>query len=193
MVTPKESMEAITRAVANEGILPSELSVILEEADPDSSHSNVELPLLEVRPITVDVVDIQNSDFSGFVTDSEGNHVGKVYLSEYEMGVQMNLWTAVDDSYDPDKLGRQLRQSLYPYSSYGPDEDFLDSDGEAITEISHFKLEEGERDDGLLESPTVRRWSQEAELWACERFSTNEDYIADVVYPDDDDVITENV
>lgn len=185
MVSPRDSMEAVARAVANSGELPAELSVLLQEADQANDDADVDLPLLEIQPITVDNVVVENTDVVGFTVDEAGNQVGRVYWSEYEMGIQLDIWTTKDDGYDPDDLGEKLRKALYQYSSYGPDLSFSDSNGDPIEEITYFRLQEGERDDGLFDTPTVRRWSQEVELWANEEFSTDEDYIVDVDYPED--------
>lgn len=183
MVSPRESMEAVARAVAQSGNLPSELSLLLQEADESNDDADVDLPLLEIRPQTVDFVRIDNTDFVGFTTDADGNQTGRIYFSEYEMGIELNLWTTEGDGYDPDDLGRRLRDALYQYSSYGPASEFTDESGNPLEAITYFHLDEGERDDGLFSTPTVRRWSQEVELWASEEFRTNEDYIVQVDYP----------
>lgn len=185
MVSPRNAMEAVAREVANAGTLPSELSLLLQEADQSNDDADVDLPLLEIQPLTVDNVAIENTDLVGFTTDDDGNQTGRVYFSEYEMGIQLNLWTTKDDGYDPDELGRQLRDALYTFSSYGPAQDFNDEAGNPIEEITYFRLGDGERDDGLFDTPTVRRWSQEVELWASEEFRTDEDYIVNVDYPTD--------
>lgn len=187
MVTPKESLQAVALAIARSGKLPSEMSVLLEEADESSENADVDLPLLEIEIDGVDNVVVSNSDFVGYVTDDNGNHVGRVYHSEYEMTLDVQLWTTTDDGYDPDDLGERLRDALYPYSSYGPQQSFRDEDGSAIDQITYFTLGNGDRVDDLITSPTVRRWTQEVELWGCEEFRTNEDYITNVVYPSDGD------
>lgn len=193
MVSPRESMEAVAQAIANAGTLPSELSVLLHEADPENDDADVDLPLLEIQPITVDNVVVDNTDLVGFTEDNYGNQTGRIYSSEYEMGIQLDLWTAAsDDTYDPDTLGRQLRDALYPYSSYGPGQDLTDENGDPLQAITYFRLGDGERSDGLLETPTVRRWSQEIELWASEEFRTDEDYIVTVDTPQDGDLSDTN-
>lgn len=187
MVTPRDAMESISLAAANAGKLPSETSVLLQEADTDNDDADVDLPLLEIQPVEVDNVVVSNTDFLETIKDNDGNEIGRVYLSEYEMTVEINLWTTKDDGYDADDLGEKLRQSLYPYSSYGPDQDFLDQNDNPIEDITYFRLGMGERTDDLVQTPTVRRWSQEVELWAYEEFRTDKDYIVSVDYPNDSD------
>lgn len=184
MVSPRDSLQAISLAVANAGELPAETSVLLEEADEESDNADIDLPLLEMRIDNVDNVVVSNTDFVGVKKDSNGNEVGRIYRSEYEMTVDMNIWTAANnDTYSPDDLGEKLRSSLYQHSSYGPDDPFVDEDGNTITDITYFRLGDGERTDDLVQSPTVRKWSQEAELWAYESFNTDKDYIVSVDYP----------
>lgn len=183
MVAPQDAIEALSIAVANAGKLPSETSVLLQEADQSSEDADVDLPLLEIQVVDVDNVVVSNTDFLTTIKDDDGNETGRVYLSEYEMELEINLWTSTDDGYDPDTLGEELRASLYPYSSYGPDEEFLDQDDNVIDDITYFRLVSGDRTDDIIQTPTVRRWTQNVELWAFEEFRTDENYITSVDYP----------
>jgi len=187
MVSPRDTMETIATAVAKSGELPSEMSLLLQEADAASDDADVDLPLLEVTPVEVDHVVVNNTDLVGYVTDDDGNRTGRIYYSEYEMTIQIDIWTTKNDGYDPDDLGEGLRRALYPHSSYGPQQPFLDEDSNPIDQITYFRLRPGERTDDLIQTPTVRRWSQEVEVWGCEEFRTDEDYIAAVSYPSDGD------
>lgn len=185
MVSPIDSMEAVATTVAKSGELPSEMSLLLQEADTANDDADVDLPLMEIQPIEVDDVVIHNDDLVDYIIDEDGNRVGRVYQSEYEMTIQIDIWTTKDDGYDPDDLGETLRRVLYQHSSYGIDEPFVNADGENVEAITYFRLNSGERADDILMTPTVRRWSQEVELWAYETFKTTEDYIASVDYPTD--------
>lgn len=189
MVSPRDSLDAVVRAIANSGELPSEMSVITHEADQDHQDADVSLPLLEVQLLEADDVVVSNTDLVGWITDGNGNRIGRRYFSEYEMTLQLDLWTSADDDYDPDDLGEKLRSALYPYSSYGPADPFLDESQSPIDAISYFDIGTGERVDDLLQTPTVRRWSQDVELWAHEEFRTDEDYIVAVNYPQDGDFV----
>jgi len=187
MVAPRDAMETVARSVAQSGKLPSEMSLLLQEADATADDADVDLPLLEITPVEVNNVVVHNTDLVGYVTDSNGNRTGRIYFSEYEMTISLDIWTTKNDGYDPDDLGEALRDALYPYSSYGPQQPFLDDEQNPIDQITYFRLANGERTDDLIQTPTVRRWSQEVELWGCEEFRTDEDYIADVAYPESGD------
>lgn len=183
MVSPKDSLQAVARAVAESGELPNDMGVVMQEADPQSENADIDLPALEFRIDSMDNVIVHNTDFVGYSTDSNGNHIGRLYESEYEMTILIDIWTTPNDGYDPDELGERLRNALYPYSSYGPDESFLDEESAPIDDITYFTLDSGERTDDLLRTPSVRKWSQEVDLWAYEEFNTEEDYIVSVDYP----------
>jgi hypothetical protein len=186
MTRPKESLNAVARAVANSGELPDNMSVLLQEADFDSD-ADISLPLLEIQIEQVDNVIVHNTDLVGYITDSNGNRTGRIYYSEYEMTLSLDIWTTPEDAYDVDELGSKLRDALYPYSSYGVGQSFLDDEQNPIDQITYFRLGTGQRIDDLLRTPSVRKWSQEVELWGCEEFRTDEDYIIDVNYPENGD------
>jgi len=188
MVSPRDTMEIIETAVEESGKLPSEMSFLLQEADAQSDDADVSLPLLEVTPVNIEDVVVSNTDLVGYVTDDDGNRTGRIYYSEYEMTIQFDIWTTKHDGHDPDDLGEELRNALYPYSSYGPQQQFVDEDNNPIDQITYFRMSSGERVDDLVQTPTVRRWSQEVEVWGCEEFRTDEDYIASVSYPSDGDL-----
>lgn len=183
MVSPRDSMESVARAIARSDEVPSDLGLSLQEADTESDDANIDMPLIEIQLVDVEHVVVNNDDLVGYVTDDAGNRTGRIYFSEYEMEIDINLWTTRGDGYDPDDLGERLREALYPYSSYGPQQPFVDEDGKQIDQITYFRIGTGERADDLIQTPTVRKWSQNVELWGCEEFRTDEDYIATVDYP----------
>lgn len=188
MVSPKTCLESVARAVASSGNLPNDMGVVMQEADPQSENADIDLPALEFQIDEMDDIIVHNTDFVGYSTDANGNHIGRLYESEYEMTIQIDIWTTPNDGYDPDELGEQLRNALYPYSSYGPDKPFLDDVSDPIEEVTYFTLNSGERTDDLIRTPSVRKWSQEVELWAYEEFSTEEEYILSVDYPTPSDI-----
>lgn len=189
MVSPRDAMEVVATSVSRSNKLPPEMSLLLHEADSTSSDADVDLPLLEVRPVEVEHVVLNNSDRVGFVTNDNGERIGRVYFSEYEMMIRLDIWTSADSSYDPDDLGERLRQALYRHSSYGPQEPLVDENGEPVEQITYFRLDNGERIDDLIQTPTVRRWSQEVELWSYEEFrTTGADPIGGVTFPESGDL-----
>lgn len=187
MVTPTETMDLVLLAVADSGDLPAEMSVLKHEADIDNENSDVELPLLEVQIADSERVEVSNDDLVGWTTDGSGNRTGRIYESEYELTLELRIWTIPKDGYNVDRLGDAVRSALYPYSSYGPQKSFRDESGETVDQIYYFTISDGARADDLIQTPNVRRWRQEVELWGCEEFRTTEDYIVAVDYPQDGD------
>ena len=194
MVAPADTMDLVARNIADDDHLPNEMSVIFHEADTENEDADVDLPLLEVQLANSDRVKINNTDLAGFVVDENPPNsdideakTGRIYHAEYELTLELNVWTTAEDGYDANKLGEAVRTALYPYSSYGDQKPFLDEEGEPVDEIFRFIISDGTRADDLIQTPTVRRWRQEVELWACEEFVTSEDYIVSVDYPSDGD------
>lgn len=187
MVAPSEAIEAVARSIAESGNLPDNMGLVLHEADQESEDADVDLPALEIEIDENTRVYPNNTDLAGWTTDSDGNRTGRIYHSEYELSIQMDIWTSANDSYDPNKLGQALRSALHKHSSYGPQEPFFDENGNELDEIYRFVIDEGSREDDVIQTPTLRRWRQNIELWAYEEFVTSEDYILNVVYPTDGD------
>lgn len=185
MVSPSDAMYSVALAIDSSGIMPDGMSYLLHEADLQNDDADVDLPLIEITPVEADNVHPSNTDLVGYTTDDDGNRTGRVYHSEYQLTAEVNIWTGANGQYDVDELGDALRKALYPHSSYGPQEPFIDEDGDEVG-IFRFVVESGERDDNVIRTPTVRRWRQEVELWAYEDFKTTEDYVVDVIPPSGD-------
>lgn len=183
MTSPSETLYAIGRAVDESGLMSDNVSYLFHEADTENDDANVDLPLIEIQPVETDHVNPSNTDFVDYVTDDQGRQIGRVYHAEYQMTAQIDIWTAADGRYDVDELGDTLREALYPYSSYGPQQPFTDENGNQ-EQIFRFVMDSGERDDDVIQTPTLRRWSQQVEVWAFEDFKTTEDYLVGVNPPD---------
>lgn len=173
MVSPDNAVQKLAKAVSDENQLPNEMSVVFHEADTENDDADVSMPLLEIQIIETARPQLSNDDLVGHKLDDDGNRVARVYESNYQLTTRMKIWTAAQSGNDPNELGEALRRALYPYSSHGPGLSIDDG-------IFYIVINEGSRDDDLLQTPTVRRWSQEVELWGVEEFRTDEDPILDV-------------
>lgn len=182
---PDEVIDAITYTLDISGQLPDRVSYVTHEADLGGEDADLSLPIVELQPISTIHLTNFNTDFVGYKYDDDGNEIGRIYQSRYEMDVQVDVWTAARAEDNPDEIGGTIRRTLYPYTSAGPSETLLSPDGEA-EEIWKFSLTDGGREDDLTMSPSIRRWRQDLEVWSYEQFDTTEDYIADVTYPDMD-------
>lgn len=175
---PRDVIEALVAAIKDSGRLPDKTNYVGYEPNIDTEA--IKLPLLEVSTVTEARISEHNSDRQGVIEDDNGNAVGRVYHALYQLTVEVNVWTAQGSKYDPDRLGDGVFSALYQYDSSGPSVSLDD-------EIWRLRVGDGETDDDFTTSPTLRRWSQEVDIWAEEAFTTDEDYIVNVVAPADGD------
>lgn len=189
MARPDELVSAVLRALDNSSRLPDDLSYLDEEPDTTGSDANVKLPVCSIQTIGGIRLDPFNTDQVDVLTDKDGNAVGRIYHSEYRLDLQLDVWVAEGSSHDADTLGNKVRSVLYNYDSAGPSGFLKDNQGQNITDVWRFRVGDGERRDDLTMTPSLRRWRQELALWSYEEFSTTEDYIAAVDYPQEGDFV----
>lgn len=174
MARPRELIEAVVSAIQSAGTLPSGTNYVGYEPNIDTEA--IKLPLLEVVTVSEARIDDHNTDFQGVIEDDNGNAVGQVFHALYNLTIEVNIWTAHGSQYDPDVLGDAVYSALYQYDSAGPDLDLHD-------DIWRVRVGDGEPDEDFTTSPTLRRWSQEVDLWAYETFTTDKEYIVNVTPP----------
>jgi hypothetical protein len=174
MVTKPEARELIARAVLQDTRMPAELDVILQEPDAEGKDATKTLPLLLVELDDVERPAVTNSDFVGYKENDGGEQIARVFESEWEATARIELWTADGSSFDIDTLGEKLHEVLYSYDSRGTDEFFTDADGNPVESLWNFSLRDGQREDDLVQTPTVRRWRQLADVYGA-RFYVEEE------------------
>lgn len=194
MVRPDTILQSLKEVIESSNRLPRSTSYATFGLDAEGGQSNVRPPIVEIT--TVDVIRniSHNTDFVGYATDSNGNHIGYIYWSLFEMPVQIDIWTAEGDNYYPDLIGRECRTALYRYddAQYGAQLPDPDSTGDLV-EVDRFVLDDGGPEDDLSMTPALRRFRQNAEVWFHEEINTAEEYgsenfIANVVAPGDGDM-----
>jgi len=171
---PREVIEVIVSAVKNSGRLPSSTNYVGYQPNIDTEA--IKLPLLEVTTVSEARIDDHNTDEVGVIEDDNGNAVGRVFHALYNLTIEVNVWTAHGSQYDPNQLGDEVYAALYNYDSAGPGVNLHD-------DIWRVRVGDGEPDEDFTTSPTLRRWSQEVDIWAYETFTTDEDYIVNVTPP----------
>lgn len=189
---PQTTIEAVIRSIKDSGRMPAEMSYLGYAPDVEGDDSDVTLPLIAVRPMYKVRLTPHNSDFKEYKTDSQGNHIGRIYASEYRLDLEVSIWTAAGSSYDVDDLGNDVRLALYKHDSSGPGLPLERSDGSPIEAIWKARVEEGQPSNDLTYTPALRRWREELTLWAYHEFDTTEDYVATVSYPADGEMTDEN-
>jgi len=175
MVTQRDAIEVIAGSLQRHADFPSDVSYLLHEADPDGEDANVSLPVVEIQTRNVSDDTPSNTEFHSYITDDSGNERAKAYEKKWDLELDMRVWTAARSDNDVDKIGKRLREILYTYDSHGPANEFTNGDGEAIESIFYFKLADGERDDSLIETPSVRTWRQIARVRGAEYLTTTAD------------------
>jgi hypothetical protein len=170
MVSHDQAVEIIRDTIDRDDRIPDRMSYIIHEADTEGAHANVSLPLIEFQILDTSRDDLNNSNLTDFVFNSNGEKVGRIFELKWEMQLQMNVWTVGGSDHDADTLGQVLRTVLYDYDTLGPDETFQDERGEPVQDIWNFKLQNGERADDLTQTPTIRRFRQSAEVSGAEQY-----------------------
>lgn len=194
MTSPDEILDGVIRSVKDADILPDQADYLKYEADQTGENSDLRLPLFQIEPVTVDYLNTHNTSEVGRRVDSNGNDIGRIYHSEYEMSVDIELWIAAQSMWNASELGNGVRRLLYRHDSESlgvplPTENYdyyiEDDDGTLIRpdDVWKFSVETAERVDDTTQSPTLRRWQYEFEIGSYDVFETEEAYIEAVTTP----------
>jgi hypothetical protein len=178
MPGPHTVLKSITTAVKESDRLPQETSYSTYELDTDGGQANVRPPVVEVTAPDVIKADRNHTDFYTYATDEQGNHIGRIYKATFEMDVEIDVWTAEGDRYDPHELGRAVRTALYRYDARQRSEQLPDPDtpSQKIENVSHFWISDGGMRNDLTMTPALRRWRMTADVWFQETINTAEEY-----------------
>ena len=171
MVQSREAIEIIAGTLKRSSKIPEEMSYILREPDPEGEDSAVSVPVTVLQETDVTRDDPSNDNLTGYLTNDDGGRVGRVYETKWEMSLQIDIWTAAGSDYNADELGQQLYEVLYTYDNRGPSKAFRDDTGEKRELIYDFSLQDGSRNDSLDQTPSVRRWRQEARVRGAEQLT----------------------
>jgi len=172
MVQSREALKIIAGTLERSSDFPDEMSFIMREPDPEGQDSAVSVPVAVLQDTDTTRDDPSNENLIDYVTNDYGERVGRVYETKWEMSLQIDIWTAAGSEYSADKLGQKLYKVLYDYDTRGPDKTFVDEDGEERELLYDFSLEDGSRNDSLDQTPSVRRWRQEARVRGAEHWRT---------------------
>lgn len=173
MVRPKELVESILYVLQNEGSFPEKTNVVGYE--PDINSESIKLPLIEVSMgVQIEINDM-NTDLVDTRTDSDGNEIGRVYETLYTQDIEISVWTAHGSNYSPRDMSNIVRDTLYRYTTHGPNDDLPHPDIGVLDEVWNLDIIQGEHTDDLGTSPTLRRWQENVEISASERYITDAD------------------
>lgn len=192
MVRAHTVLRSVVTAIQQSNRLPESITYSTWELNAEGGQANVVPPIIEITPETVIRSRPHNTDFVGHATDDNGNDIGYIFDTKFEVEILIDVWTAEGDRYDPKQIGQQLRYAMYRYDDkqLGVPLPDPDSPDEALTGIDRFVLNDGQVANDLAMTPALRRWRQTADVWFTERVNTAEeygesDYIVNVVGPED--------
>jgi hypothetical protein len=173
MVRPQEIIDAVIATFSRSSELPDDANFVGYE--PDIGSEPITLPLIEVSTGPITKVSDTNTDFIEFVTDNNGNDIGRKYETGYTLQLDVAVWTAHGSMYSPREIGNTVRDLLYIHTSSGPNKPLRAEDGSSLDEVWHFYLQEGSQTDELQRTPTLRRWRQSITVSAVEQYITEPD------------------
>jgi hypothetical protein len=188
-MNPREILEVVNSTIQDSGKLSlSSEHYIAKEASIDGADANVNLPLVESTPVSTVRAARHNTDFVDYVTDADGNRIGEVFDATFEMTFQISVWTARGSGNDSETLMSTVREVLRRREDVGPDEPFIDENGDSVDAVGQFQLINSEPDNDLSYSPNLYRTLQEAEIWFRDRIETTDPTIQVVDTPEDGDM-----
>jgi hypothetical protein len=185
MVRPDTIAKSITTACKESGRFPTATSYSTFELDTTGGQSNVRPPVIEVTVIDSIRSRPHNTDFVCYTTDDDGNRTGRIYHALFELSLQIDVWTAEHDEFDPYELGQSVRQTLYRYDDHMIDDPLPDPDDPStpLGDIDRVAVNEGSVENDLTMTPALRRWRQTVEIWFHEEVRTDLPHITTVETP----------
>lgn len=192
MVRPDTALESVVTALKESNRLPDATSYSIYEVDSDGGQSNLRPPIVEITTNDVVRSDPHNTDLVGMATDDAGNEIGRIYESNFEMPIQIDVWTAEGGQYDMHEIGEAVRYALYQYDDRQRGKPLPDPDDptRSLADIERFTISDGGIRNDLSMTPALRRWRQTGDVWFHERVNTAaeygpEPYVANVITPKD--------
>lgn len=177
MTNPSQILDAIERALKQASQMSFVESYVTHEIDDDGEDADLYLPAVEIQPIDVIRDSGPSSDLVDYVTNDQGERIGRLLDVYYNMQVQIDIWTIPDSDYEnANVLGKKLQKALYKYDDSVGQRLLPEGNGTVLNEVDSFLVANGERADDLSPHPSVRRWRQTVELDYYQRINTAEEY-----------------
>jgi hypothetical protein len=140
---------------------------------PNIDTEAIKLPILHIEIIDRSEIGSLNTDFIEYYKDDNGNDIGKVYESMFDVNLEISVWTAQGSRHDPREIGNYVRDEIYTYTKKGPEKKLVSPNGETLDEVWHVTLDEAFHTDDMGTSPVLRRWQQNVRVRASEQFIQN--------------------
>lgn len=195
MVHAQTVVRAVAHRLRDSGRLPRDTTYVAIEMDPRGEQSDVTLPAVELVMADLDRITTHNSDFARYETDDQGNYIGKVYRSNFEMDLHINCLAASGSSQDSKEMAQEVRGALARNDSRKWNERLPDPDSDGLLSgVYRFEVGGGQRTNDFTMTPSLRRTRTSVSCRFSDEFSTSEyggpvDYIESVVPPSLDDSV----
>ena len=146
----------------------------------DFTSDPIKLPVVNVVANSKQDVGRMNSDQIGFVTDSDGNRVGRKYADLFEATFTVSVLTAAGSSFDTYKIRNDVKDALYQHDPKGPDQPLVDEEGTTLDDVWDIRFLDENENDNTTTTPTLRRWEQQLIVAGSEQYTvTGEDPVTD--------------
>lgn len=198
MVSPTTILTALASAIRDSGQLPSSTTYATLELDPSGEHSDLTLPILEITISSLDRDQTRNTEVVRHETDADGNQIGEIYRSKFEMAVQFDCIATGESSVDSREMTESLREALRQYDTRQLGSALPNPDGTApLNEVTSFVTGAGRVVNDLSMTPAMRRSRTAVECTFVDEFSSVDyegpmDYITTVTSPADGDTVTDS-
>ena len=171
MVRVQDIIDAFLYAFQTSNRVPDDLTYV--GYMPDINTEAIKLPILHIEIISRTEIGALNTDFVEYYTDENGNDIGKIFESMFDVTLEISVWTAQGSRNDPREIGNYIRDEIYTYTKKGPQKQLVSPAGEVLDEVWHVRLDEATHTDDMGTSPILRRWQQNVYVRASEQFIQN--------------------
>mgnify|MGYP006914287602 FL=1 len=171
MVRVQDIIDAFLYAFQTSNRVPDDLTYV--GYMPDINTEAIKLPILHIEIISRTEIGALNTDFVEYYTDENGNDIGKIFESMFDVTLEISVWTAEGSRHDPREIGNYVRDEIYTYTKKGPQKQLVSPTGETLDEVWHVRLDEANHTDDMGTSPVLRRWQQNVYVRASEQFIQN--------------------
>lgn len=177
MVFPDTVLRSVKEAIKSSERLPSSTTYAVFELDFQGGQSNVRPPVVEITTVDTIRSTSMNTDFTGYATDSDDNHIGRIYRAGFEMPIEINVITAEGDGHDPSEIANEIRFALYQYEDRNEGTALPDPDTSGtIDDVTRFQLDAEEPSNNLNMTHTLRGRQEAATVWFEEVIDTSQEY-----------------
>ena len=172
MVRVQELIEAVIYSLSQSDTIPDKTSFI--DHIPNIETEAIKLPVISVYPGQKVYLSDENSDFSGFNKDDNGNNIGRIYESLYTVEVTIAVYTADGSQFSAREIMNSIRDKMFTHESSGLQRPLRNPDDSVIDEVWRVAIQSGEQNDDFGTSPTLRRWEQTILIQAGETYITED-------------------